>query len=51
VKTLAAAIQDALAAVALAPKFVSNPDVNVGVIINATSLQFRLLALKSRVVK
>jgi hypothetical protein len=38
VKTLAAAIHDALAAVALAPKFVSNPDVNVGVMINWISL-------------
>ena len=46
-----AAVHAALAAVALTPKFVSNPDVNVGVIINSTSLRFRLLALKSRAVK
>jgi hypothetical protein len=37
VKTLAAALHAALAAVALTPKFVLNPDVNVGVIINSTS--------------
>lgn len=37
VKTFAAAIHAALAAVALTPKFMSNPDVNVGVMINSTS--------------
>src|SRR5580692_5519034 len=36
VKTLAAAFQAALAAIALAPKFVSKPVVNVGVIITST---------------
>src|SRR4051812_44832148 len=36
VKTLAAAIHAALAAAALVPKFVVNPDVNVGVMINST---------------
>jgi len=36
VKTFAAATHAALAAVALTPKFMSNPDVNVGVMINST---------------
>src|SRR5215471_20540389 len=36
VKTFTAATHAALAAVALTPKFMSNPDVNVGVMINST---------------
>jgi hypothetical protein len=47
VKTFAAAFHAALAAVALAPKFMSNLDVNVGVIINSTSPKLRLFVLKN----
>jgi len=42
VKTLAAAIHAALAAVALAPKLLLNPDVNVGVITNSTSAKVQI---------
>jgi hypothetical protein len=47
----AAAVHAALAAVGLTPQFMSNPHLNVGVIINSTSLKSKLVSLELRAAK